>query len=134
MKSALPMASDAILNNWLYKLVALVVALAIWATTLYGQKDALLLRSMELEFVLRPNFVATSLRDRTVQVEVKGPRHLLNKFSQASNAVTLNLTNEPEGVRRIAIRPTDINLPVGLKLVSVAPTEVELTIQEVKKP
>ncbi len=134
MKTKLPTLADKVLSNWLYKVVALVVAFAIWATTLYGQKDTIFLRNMELEFVLRPNFAVTNLREKAIQVEVEGPRQLLNKFSQSSNTVTINLTNEVEGERRIAIRPTDINLPAGVRLRSMTPNEVVVTIQEEKKP
>jgi YbbR domain-containing protein len=125
---------DFISNNWLYKLVALVVALAIWLTTLYGQKNAILIRSMELDFLMRPNFVAKQFHEKYVQIEVEGPRHLLNKFSQSANVITINLTNETEGEKKIAIRPSDVNLPIGLKLVSLSPPEIDVMIQEVKRP
>lgn len=133
MRQKVPTLIDRITFNWLYKSVAFVVACAIWVTTLYGQKDTLFLRNMDLEFVVKPNFVVTNLREKSIQVEVEGPRQLLNKFSQSSNTVTINLTNEVEGERRIAIRPSEINLPAGVHLRSLNPSEVVVTIQEVKK-
>jgi hypothetical protein len=133
MKRRLPFFRETLFNNWIYKAVAFVVAFAIWATTIYGQKDTILTRVMELEYVVRPNFAVMGVNDRLVQVEVEGPRQMLNKFIQGTNTVTLNLSNETEGEKRVAIRPSDIALPHGLRLRSISPNEILVKIEEVKK-
>jgi len=133
MRKQLPILREKMVNNWLYKVVALSVALAIWVTTLHGRKDTMLLRNIDLEFILRPNLVITNLDDRTVRAKVAGPRSALKKYAQNAQSVSINLTNEEAGIKRVFIRPTDIQLPTGVKLVSLSPSEIELTIKEVKK-
>src|SRR4051812_25712346 len=112
MKKRLPILKEQLTDNWLYKLVSLTVALSIWATTLHGRKDTILLRNMDLEFVLKPNFGVTNLTDRTVHVKLSGPRNILKKFSQSQQTITLNLSNEEAGEKKVNIHPSDINLPV----------------------
>jgi YbbR domain-containing protein len=134
MKKQLPILREKVINNWLYKLVALAVAVAIWVTTLHGRKDSILVRNMDLEFLLKPNYVITNVEDRTVRVKLAGARTSLKKLSQTPQTITINLTNEEEGQKRVTLRPTDIPLPTGVKLISLSPNEIELIIKEVKKP
>ena len=124
---------DRVLNNWVYKAVAFVVAVAIWATTIYGQKDTFLTRVMELDYILRPGFVVTGRNDRLVQVEVEGPRQLLNKFIQSSNTVTLNLSNELAGEKKVEIHGSDIAIPHGVRLRAITPNEIVVKIEEVNR-
>jgi hypothetical protein len=118
-------------KNWLYKGVALIVATAVWATTIYGRKDTLLLKTLELEFVMKPNFAITSTFDRTVQVKVAGPRSQLDKFAVSAQPIVINLANEPEGDRVVPIRPSDVGLPLGVRILSIYPTELKLSIKEI---
>lgn len=134
MKKRLPILTEQFTNNWIYKSVALIVALAIWATTLHGRKDTLLVRNMDLEFILSPNLSITNIEDRTVRVKISGPRNTLKKFSQTSQAITINLAGTESGHRKIEIRPSDIPMPVGAKLISISPNTFDLDIKEVKKP
>ena len=134
MKKQLPILRERVINNWLYKLVALGVAVAIWVTTLHGRKDSILVRNMDLEFLLKPNYVITNVEDRSVRVKLAGARSSLKKLSQTPQTITINLTNEEEGQKRVTLRPTDIQLPTGVKLISLSPNEIELIIKEVKKP
>jgi len=133
MKRRLGVVREALLNNWVYKSVAFIVAFAIWATTIYGQKDTILTRVMELEYVLRPGFVVTGPNDKLVQVEVEGPRQLLNKFIQGSNSVTLNLTSEVAGEKRVGIHSGDLGLPHGVRLRKIEPDSITVKIEEVKR-
>jgi len=133
MKKRLPLLKENFVNNWLYKVVALTVATAIWVTTLHGRKDTILLRNMELEFILKPSFVVTNVENRLVRVKVSGPRVALKKFAQSGQTISINLVGEVAGNKRVTIRPSDINLPAGVKLISLNPAEIELRIKEVKK-
>jgi len=133
MKKRLPILKDQFINNWVYKTVALIVSLAIWLTTLHGFKDMILVRNMELEFILRPNLIIGESLNRHVAVKVSGPRAALKKFSQNSGTITLNLSAESAGRKRLELRSSDFNLPLGVKLQAIKPEVLEFTIREVKK-
>lgn len=133
MKKRLPVLKEQLVDNWLYKLVALFVALAIWVATTQGRKDTILWRNLDIEFILRPNLVVTNLPSRVVQVKVSGPRSSLKKISQTAQLITLNLSNEEAGLRHIEIKPSDINLPIGVKLLSIQPSSIDVEIKDIKK-
>jgi len=122
---------ERITHNWLYKVVALIVATAVWATTLYGRKDNILTKSLELEFVMKPNFAITSNYEHAVQVKVAGPRAQLEKFAISASPIVINLANEPEGERRVPIRSSDVGLPLGVRILTINPPDLNLTIKEI---
>lgn len=133
MKKQLPRLSERLTSQWLYKIVSLFVALAIWVTTIQGRKDTIVFKAMDVEFKLKPNLVVTNLEDRTVQVKVSGSRASINKFRQGSQVVSVNLTQEPPGLKRVEIKPSDINLPIGVKLISIQPQALDIEIKEFTK-
>lgn len=133
MKKQLPLIRDQILSNWLYKLIAFVVALSIWVTTLQGRKDFVRWRNLDVEFLVKSNLVVSTIDDRTVKLQVSGSRKSLAKLSQSSQALSINLLGELPGRKRIEIRPSDISLPVGVKLITIQPNFFDVEIKEVKK-
>jgi hypothetical protein len=135
MKKQLPgLAEQFLKKNWLYKLIALTVALAIWVTTLQSRKETLVIREMEVEFVLKPHLAITNFFERKVKVKVAGPVQAIKKFNQSPQVISVNLFQAEPGVTQFVIRPGDVGLPTGLKLVAVQPNTFELDIKEVKKP
>ena len=74
MKKRLPFIAEQIKYNSVYKIVALIVAIAIWMTTLLGRKDTILVRNMEIEFLTRPGLIAVPMDGRELQIRVAGPR------------------------------------------------------------
>ena len=135
MKKRLPLLAEQFLaKNWLYKLIALAVASAIWVTTLQSRKDALMERGMEIEFILKPNLAITNFFDRHVIVKVAGPKAGLKKFGQSPQVISVNLASAEAGHLSFILQPGDVGLPVGLKVIKVEPNDFELDIKEVKKP
>ena len=132
MKKRLPLIGEQIVSNWLYKLVAFLVALSIWVNSNY-RRDATFWRNIDIEFILKPDHVITNLAERVVRVKVSGPRSSLKKMSQSSQVITKNLTGESTGFKHIDIKPSDINLPTGIKLISINPTGFDVEIKEIKK-
>ncbi|MEQ1664790.1 MAG: hypothetical protein ABL927_05385 [Bdellovibrionales bacterium] len=133
MKKQLPILKKQLTNNWVYKFVALVVALSIWLTTLHNLKDMILVRQMELEFILRPHYAITNNLNRTVLVKVFGPRSALKKFSQTTGVITVNLSAEDAGLKHIEIHGSDLNLPMGVKLKNVQPSVIDVNVSEVSE-
>jgi YbbR domain-containing protein len=131
MKKRLPIFTDHITDNWVYKLVALMVAVSIWVTTLHSRKDVVQTVSMAVEFLLKPNMTITNEVSRLVLVKVAGTKNTLRKFSQTSHVINVNLSSESPGTKIMALKPADISLPMGVKLLSVEPAKIEVQIAEV---
>ena len=130
MKKQLPQLGEQITENGLYKFVALLVALVIWTSTLWGKKDAILIRDMDLEFLVRANHQISEPVERKVTVKVSGPRSALKRFSQVSNVVSVNLTDDSVGLHEVEISSRTLDLPPGVRLLSVQPNRLKVDIQD----
>jgi hypothetical protein len=131
MKKRLPLLRERITSNGIYKTVALIVAIVIWTSTLWTRKDAILIRDMDLEFLLRANHQISNVVDRTVKVKVAGPRTSLKRFVQVSSVVSINLSDETIGLKEVEISSRTLDLPAGVKLLSVTPNRLKVDIKEV---
>lgn len=134
MKKQLPLLKEKISNNGIYKLVSLLVALIIWSSTLWSRKDAILVRDMELEFLLRANQQIVNVVDRSVKVKVAGPRVSLKRFLQGTTVVSVNLSDDSIGSKEVEISSRMLDLPPGVKLMSVTPQRLKVDIAEVSQP
>ena len=56
MKKQLPRLKEQFTSNGVYKIVALFVASIIWISTLWGQKDIVWIRDMDVEVLLSPEY------------------------------------------------------------------------------
>jgi hypothetical protein len=129
MKKRLPFLAEQIKHNSVYKIVALVVASAIWMTTLLGRKDTILVRNMEIEFLTRPGLIAVPVDGRELQIRVAGPRTQLQKFSQMGKMLTVQLRDVNPGMNSVKIEKEDVQLPLGVKLISVKPPVLKVDIK-----
>ena len=132
MKTTVTRMTDLISQNWLYKIVALIVAIAVWATTIYGRKDAIMLKTLNLEYILKPNFAIENPYRRTVQVKVSGPRDELDTFAMSATPVVINLADRPPGENAIPILPSEVAIPLGVKVMAIQPQQIELVIQRTR--
>lgn len=130
MKKQLPLFASNVMNNWQYKGVALVVALAIWATLLHGRKDSLIVRRMQVEILPAKHLSISGQKENYVSVKVSGPRVALKKFVLSGNSIVIDAKNFSKGVQKIDLRPTDFALPSGVKILSIEPEEIHFEIIE----
>lgn len=132
MQKELPSLGEKFAKNWVYKLVAFVVALSIWVTTLHSRKDTILLRRVEVQFTVKPNYAVDALEQKFINVKVAGPRLLLKKYNQSVPVVNVDLTNEEVGSVQVRLRPEDLVLPAGIKFISFEPKQIDVQIKEVQ--
>lgn len=132
MKTTVTRMADVISQNWLYKIVALIVAFAVWATTIYGRKDTIMIKTLNLEYILKPNFALKNEYRRTVQVKVSGPREELNTFAMTATPIVINLADRPVGENEISISPSDVAIPLGVKVMAIQPKSIDLVIKKVR--
>lgn len=116
-------------QNSIYKIVSLLVAMVIWGTTLSEKKDAILVRDMEVEFLLRSDQVIRPV-DSHIQIKVSGPKAALRRLSQTSRSITVNLYQEPAGSREVEISSRMLELPGNVRLLSVRPNRIKVDITQ----
>lgn len=130
MKKELPNFSAPPTNSGIYKVVSFGVALVIWATTLTGKKDGILVRDMEVEFLLRADQRIERPVNTRVQVKISGPKAVLSRVAQMSRILTVNLIQEPFGTREVEITSRMLDLPGNVRLLSVKPNRIKVDIEK----
>lgn len=132
MKKRLPLIKKQIQSNWAYKLVALVVAIIIWSTILWGNKDAVLVKNYKIEFITAPGYRATHLFSDKIEVRATGARSQLRRLAQGLDQISINVQGLSSGRREIEIHPYLLDLPMGVRLVSISPRAVTVDIRETR--
>ena len=130
MKKRLPEIKQRLADNGSYKLVALFVTLVLWVTIL-GRKDEVQVKEMQVEYLTSPTQAITNEVAQKIKVKVKGPRMALKKFTVMDEPVTLNISGEKPGTRKIEVTEDLIELPIGVKLISITPKVIRARIKEI---
>lgn len=131
MKKQLPIIKEQFSGRWLYKFVALIVAVSIWYTTLENKKDVLRSRMVRVSFIHKDKMQISSDSGDHVRLVVVGPKNLVYRFLQATPAIAIDLTDVAPGKKNLELKPTDFGLPNGVRLHRLEPNVMELNIKEV---
>ena len=115
-------------ENQIYKLVSLLVALALW-TTIIGRSDLVVSRDFTVQYLLKSNHFLVDDAIRRIRVKVSGPRDALKKFSAMEESITLDLKGLSEGAQSIFITPDQLNLPFGVRVISLTPNMIRASIR-----
>lgn len=118
-------------DNFSFKVMALLVALILWAIML-GRKDITLSKEIETEVLVPPNMQVVSEVPGKVQVEVSGPRIALKKFTSTRMFYTLDLEGLTEGSHLVRLNKDGINLPLGVRILSLRPKEIKAVIKPIE--
>lgn len=132
MKKRLPQLKEQITYNWVYKIVALLVAISIWVTTIENKKEVLRSKEVRLEFLLGSKNKLEITKDLNVFIKVVGPKNYVKRYMQATSSILLDLSDIGAGLKKIDIKASDLNLPNGVRLYSIEPSSIELDIKEIK--
>lgn len=122
-----------VLENFSYKVVALFIALILWLTIL-GRRDFVMSKTVELEFLMNPQYELIGPTAKEVVLKVSGSRSALKKFSSSSvsELITIDVGDRAAGRVDLEIPTDKITLPFGVKLISVKPSVIRAEI--VKRP
>lgn len=125
--------SEALTENWSYKLVALFVAMILWITVL-GRRDIVMTKSIEVDLLVGANQRVVTQSIEHVKVQVMGPRQQLIKFleNQLSNVISLDLTDFKSGNHEVEINLSKLELPIGVSIVSVKPSKLKAVIVDIE--
>jgi len=114
-----------IFNNLWLKLVALVLALLLWAVA--HDPTVLVPITAALELQNAPENLEMSVEGPTqVEVRVRGPERTVRRLTQADVQVILDLTGVRAGERTFDLTAKQVHLPNGVEVVQIEPSQVRL--------
>ncbi len=113
-------------NNLGWKLLSLLIAIALWIAVAREPELATSL-SVPIEFKNIPGDldIGSNVPDR-VHLEVRGPSGRLSRDNLANVALILDLSDAHSGERTYNIHPYDFNLPAGLTFYRAIPSQITL--------
>jgi YbbR domain-containing protein len=114
-------------RNWQLKLLALVVALALWFFVASGETSERTI-SAPIEYLrLPPGLVLAGSPPASVLLQLRGRRAVLARLSPADLRLQVDLSGASAGP--IAVRPHDeLRVPRGIRVTAVNPARLELTL------
>ena len=119
--------SDAVTENFSYKVVALFISLILWLTIL-GRRDFVLSRNIDVDLILAPGTQVVAQTTDHIKVKVSGPRAALKKFMEStlSQSITLDISQRGEGVVYVDIPLNKIEVPLGVKILGIRPNQIQV--------
>ncbi len=124
------------LEDWVMKLVALVITLALWlgVTGLRAPKTVRL-RAVALNLQISNDVEITNSPVQEVDIVVTGDKRKTDNLNARDLVASLDLSNVQPGLRSIELTPENINieLPTGVKLEEIQPNKIAFTIETVEE-
>ncbi len=122
------------LEDWLMKLVALVITLALWLGVAGLQKPITRqLNNVSLNPIVSKNLEITNSIVEEVDLEITGDKRRIDQLNPRDLVVSLDLTDLQEGERTIQLTPQGINieLPNGTSVTRILPEKIAVKLEKV---
>jgi YbbR domain-containing protein len=117
-------------ENWGWKLLAFVIALALWVIFIGDEElTTTIAAPVQYRNIPKDEIISSDVVD-TVRLQLRGPSAKLNRLARENVSVQLNLgdTNKT-GERTFTIREEDLGLPPGIRLDRAMPSQVRLKLE-----
>ncbi|RJX36403.1 MAG: YbbR-like domain-containing protein [Desulfarculus sp.] len=116
------------LENWPYKLLALIIAMALWAFVV-GQEKAEITVRVPVEITGLPqDLVLGNQVDSEVEVRLYGPQNLVRQVSTRPRVKQLDLAGLAAGDHIFQVLPEDLNLPPAVSVVRISPSRLRVSL------
>ena len=117
-----------ILNNWHFKLFALVAAFLLWSTYT-SEPSAEVAYIVRIEFrSLPPHLEIAGDFPTQVRLHVRGRPALLRRLSPADLGITVDLSDAQPGDMLVQLTPEMVEAPYGTTVVSISPAMFRLPL------
>ena len=126
MTKLLKWAGRLVTHNWAWKLLSLVIAMAIWMLVA-SEPELSTFATARIEFKNLPgNLELASTPDTTILLELRGPSGELGGLGDGSRhpAVILDMTGMTAGEHTFPIGSGNVNVPRAVKIVRATPSQV----------
>lgn len=125
------------LEDWLMKLVALVITFALWVgVTGLSQPAVQRMNGIPLALRYAENVDVTSPIEE-LNIVISGDKRKIDQINKNDLIVSLDLTNEQPGDKVVQLTPSTISLPLpnGIKIDEISPRQITVKIEplEVKE-
>jgi YbbR domain-containing protein len=119
---------DRLFRNWPFKLVALVLAFAIWVAVT-GESRIVKDFPVPLEIVLSDARILASAPPNNVTVRLRGPEGLLRRLESTSMAMRVDLGDAPPGTHDVQLSKADLqNVPRDVTVEFIDPDRLSLAL------
>ncbi len=122
------------LDDWLMKLVALIITLALWlGVTGLRSPTSRRFTSVPLNLRVANELEITNSPVTEVDLKITGDKSKIDQLNPRDLAVTVDLTDVQSGNRTVQIKPENVNieLPVGFKLEEIQPSKIAVELEKV---
>ncbi|MDH3492308.1 MAG: CdaR family protein [Acidobacteriota bacterium] len=128
--------SRIFLDDWLMKVVALVITLALWLGVT-GLQTAITrpINNVSLNTLVAKDLEITNALIPEVDIEISGDKRQVDQVNEHDIAVTLDLTDLREGDRTIQLTPQGISvkLPSGVAVTKISPERIAVKLERVEE-
>lgn len=124
------------LEDWLIKLIALVITLALWfGVTGLREPITTRFKNLTLQPRLSNNFEITNSPVTEVALVITGDRRKIDQIKSENLIVSIDLTDVPAGEQIIQLTPDTVNveLPTGVKIEEVLPNKILVKLEAVEE-
>lgn len=123
------------LEDWGLKLIALVIAIALWVAVTGLSTPTVRRFTVALRPSASNNIEVTNQLVQDVDIVVNGDKRELDRLNPADLTAILDLTDVPPGDRVISLSPSNVyvNLPQGMKLTDVQPGRIAVDLEAVEE-
>lgn len=124
------------LEDWLMKLVALIITLALWFGVT-GLREPITIRqnAIALQPRLSNNLEITNSPITEVALVLTGDRRKIDQIKSENLIVSIDLTDLQPGAHTIQLKPETVNveLPPGIRIDEIQPSKIDVTLEIVEE-
>ena len=127
----MPKLLEQLLENWLAKLGALLIAVALWFAAT-AERRTTATRGLEIPLEVRGLNKNRIIRDlpKTIRLQIQGARGELEQIQGNNLEASININNRPDGFFSSDVR---VDAPSNLKILSYEPRRISATLKSVVK-
>ncbi len=122
------------LDDWLMKLIALVITLGLWlGVTGLRTPTSRRLSGVPLSLRVANDLEVTNSPVTEVDIKISGDKSKIDQINQRDLTVTVDLTDVQAGDRTVQITPDNVSieLPAGFKLEEIQPTRIAVKLERI---
>ncbi len=122
------------LEDWMMKLIALIITLALWLGVTGLRTPTLMThRNIPLNLRVANDLEVTNSPVAEVDIKISGDKSKLNQINKEDLLVSLDLSDVQPGERVVSITPENVSveLPAGVKLESISPSIIPIKLEKI---
>jgi YbbR domain-containing protein len=112
---------------WLFRFVALIIAILLWLTVLGGERFEIN-KVVFLDYQVPEHLVISNSAPREIVLRVAGPQAFIKDYEARRITRTVDLTKAQQGEYEVPLHEAMFDLPLGLHMISVSQSSVTVRL------